>query len=250
MKHILIVEDDADIAEIERDYLEINNFKVTLLPDGSQLKNILDVEHVDLILLDVMLPGKDGFQLCREIRNAYDIPILMVTARSDSTDTIRGLGLGADDYITKPFNPSELIARVKSHLERYERLVKSNLANEQVNNAKETSEKLLFISSNKLEIEAQSYRVFINSNEIKITTKEFELLLFLATHPNRVFSKEQLYNLIWKQEYSGDISTVTVHINRIREKIEENSAVPQFIETIRGVGYRFSCQNEQKPISH
>ena len=196
MSKVLIVEDELSIAELEKDYLELSSFEVEIETDGQQGLEKALKNDFDMIILDIMLPGVDGFEICKQIREAKEIPILMVSARKEDIDKIRGLGLGADDYITKPFSPSELVARVKAHLNRYQRLV---------------------------------------NNQMEVN----DLLTFLAGHPNRVFTKEELFNKIWDMESLGDIATVTVHIKKIREKIEVNTAKPQYIETIWGVGYRF-----------
>lgn len=235
MKCVLIVEDDKEIAAIERDYLEIHHIQAEIASDGVMALEMLKVKSYDLLLLDVMMPFKNGFELCKEIRNTCDVPILLVTAKTESVDRIRGLGLGADDYITKPFDPAELVARVKSHLARYERLT---------NKSKESN---LFpkvtqapITIDDLYIVPQGYKVYVSGEEIKFTTREFELLLFLASHPNIVFSKEKLFERIWGIDYVGDNATVTVHINRIRSKIEKDSSNPQYIDTVWGAGYRFN----------
>lgn len=227
MKKILIVEDEQSIAELERDYLEINGFAVDIENDGDKgLKTALDKVY-DLIILDLMLPELDGFEICRQIRNEKDIPIIMVSAKKEDIDKVRGLGIGADDYITKPFSPSELVARVKAHLARYERLISSN-----ENRKDEIKIRGLFIDKN-------SRRVYVNGNEVILTTKEFDILTYLALNPNRVFSKEDLFENIWGMDSLGDIATVTVHIRKIREKIEADPSNPQYIETIWGAGYRF-----------
>lgn len=227
MSRILIIEDEEAIAEIEKDYLELSDFEVVIEEDGEKgLEKALS-EDFDLILLDVMLPGKDGFEICKEVRKEKKIPILMVSAKKDDIDKIRGLGLGADDYLSKPFSPSELVARVKAHLARYERLVNSS---EEKNN---------FIDIRGIRIDRTARRIFVNEEEKSFTTKEFDLLTFLADNPNHVYSKEELFREVWGMESLGDIATVTVHIKKIREKIEEDTANPQYIETIWGVGYRF-----------
>jgi DNA-binding response OmpR family regulator len=227
MKRILIVEDDPAIAELQRDYLEINGFAAEIVHDGEiGLAKALQEEY-DLLILDVMLPKQDGFEVCRQIRLQKDMPILIVSARKEDIDKIRGLGLGADDYISKPFSPSELVARVKAHLSRYERL-KGN---------RETIRNEIDIRG--LNIDKSSRRVFVNQQEVTLTAKEFDLLSFLAAHPNQVFSKEQLFERIWGMDSTGDIATVTVHIRKLREKIELDPSNPQYIETIWGVGYRF-----------
>lgn len=226
MTTILIIEDEQTIADLQRDYLELNGFKVDIAADGEQgLKLALQSEY-ELILLDLMLPGMNGFELCKQIRDQVNIPILMVTAKKEDIDIIRGLGLGADDYITKPFNPLELVARVKAHLARYERLIGSK-----------DSTGLIIIRG--LVIDSDSRRVFLNDHEIFLTTKEFDLLYYLASNPNRVFSKDQLFEKLWGLDAVGDTQTVTVHIRKLREKIEANTEHPQYIETIWGAGYRF-----------
>lgn len=227
MKRILIIEDGASIAELERDYLEINGFSVKIENSGdSGLKKALSGEF-DLIILDLMLPRVDGFEICRQIRHESDIPVLMVSARKEDIDKIRGLGLGSDDYITKPFSPSELVARVKAHLARFERL----------KGGRERSNEVITIRG--LRIDKTWRRVHINEEEIAFTTKEFDLLVFLAGNPNRVFSKEELFDRIWGMDALGDIATVTVHIKKLREKIELDTSNPQYIETVWGAGYRF-----------
>lgn len=228
MSKILIVEDEEAIAELERDYLEINGFEVDIENDGALgLKRALSGEY-DLFILDLMLPGVDGFEICKQIRNHKNTPIIMVSAKKDDIDKVRGLGLGADDYMTKPFSPSELVARVKAHLARYERLVGSNVMKNEI------------VEIRGIKIDKTARRVYVNGEEKAFTTKEFDLLTFLAQNPNRVFTKEELFNKIWDMEsVGGDIATVTVHIKKIREKIEFDTSNPQYIETIWGAGYRF-----------
>lgn len=226
MKRILIIEDDKSIAELERDYLEIEGFSVVIALSGNDGLNKALKEEVDLVLLDLMLPGIDGFQICKAIRTEKDIPILMVSAKKEDIDKIRGLGLGADDYIVKPFSPSELVARVKAHISRYQRLI-----------GKETQSDGIMVRG--LRIDKGSRRVFVNNHEVTFTAKEFDLLTFFALHPNHVFSKEQLFERLWGLDSLGDISTVTVHIRKIREKIEMDPSNPQYIETVWGAGYRF-----------
>lgn len=228
MKKILIVEDDLSIAKLQRDYLEISGFEVTICIDGlTGLKAIKENEY-DLLILDVMLPKCDGFEILRSIREDKDIPVLMVSAKKEEIDKIKGLSLGADDYITKPFSPNELVARVKSHIENYERL-KSRFS-------KEKKSDIIIIRG--LEIQKDSRRVFVNGNEVIMPQKEFELLLFLAENPNKVFDRERLFETIWGLEAMGDNATVTVHIGRLREKIESDASNPQYIETVWGAGYR------------
>lgn len=226
-KKILIIEDEESIAELERDYFEINGFFVDIEKRGDNGLRRAMSEKYDLIVLDVMLPGMDGFEICKHIRSESDIPILMVSARKEDIDKIRGLGLGADDYITKPFSPGELVARVKSHIARYERLIGGS------------EQKRDEIKIRGLFIDKTSRRVYLNEKEAMLTTKEFDLLVFLASNPNRVFSKEELFNKIWDMDSIGDIATVTVHIRKIREKIEIDPSNPQYIETVWGAGYRF-----------
>ena len=227
MSRILIVEDERTIAELEKDYLELSGFEVEVANDGQEgLERALS-EDFDLIILDLMLPGVDGFEICRQVRLEKNVPIIMVSAKKDDIDKIRGLGLGADDYMTKPFSPSELVARVKAHMARYERLVGSTIE----------ENKVVEIRGIKIDITAR--RVWVNGEEKSFTTKEFDLLTFLASHPNRVYTKDELFSEIWDMESIGDIATVTVHIKKIREKIEFDTSKPQYIETIWGVGYRF-----------
>ena len=227
MSKILIVEDEVAIAELEKDYLELSGFDVVMQHTGDAgLKAALN-EDFNLIILDLMLPNVDGFEICKKVREKKNTPIIMVSAKKEDIDKIRGLGLGADDYMTKPFSPSELVARVKAHLARYERLVGSGVkANE-------------IIEIRGIKIDKTARRVYVNGEEKAFTTKEFDLLTFLAENPNHVFTKEELFNKIWDMESIGDIATVTVHIKKIREKIEFNTSKPQYIETIWGVGYHF-----------
>ncbi|MCI9283705.1 MAG: response regulator transcription factor [Lachnospiraceae bacterium] len=227
MSRILIIEDETSIAELERDYLELSDFEVELEEDGLKgLKRALE-EEFDLMILDLMLPGMDGFEICRKFREAKNTPIIIISAKKEDIDKIRGLGLGADDYMTKPFSPSEMVARVKAHLARYERLIGSGSMENEV------------IEIRGLKIDKTARRVWVNGEEKNFTTKEFDLLTFLAQNPNHVYTKEELFSKIWDMESIGDIATVTVHIKKIREKIEFNTAKPQYIETIWGVGYRF-----------
>ena len=227
MKRILIIEDEIAIAELEKDYLELSGFQVEVETTGDIGVERALKEDFNLIILDLMLPNMDGFEICRRIREEKNIPVIMVSAKKEDIDKIRGLGMGADDYITKPFSPSELVARVKAHLARYERLIGSGQKENEV------------IEIRGLKIDKTARRVFVNGEEKIFTTKEFDLLTFLAENPNRVFTKEELFRKIWDMESIGDIATVTVHIKKIREKIESNTSKPQYIETIWGVGYRF-----------
>ena len=227
MSKILIIEDESTIAELEKDYLELSGFEVAVANDGKEgLKKALNQDY-DLIILDLMLPGVDGFEICRQVREAKNTPIIMVSAKKEDIDKIRGLGLGADDYMTKPFSPSELVARVKAHMARYERLVGSAVEENKI------------IEIRGIKIDTTARRVWIRGEEKTFTTKEFDLLTFLASHPNHVYTKDELFSEIWDMESIGDIATVTVHIKKIREKIEFDTSKPQYIETIWGVGYRF-----------
>ncbi|MED3564480.1 DNA-binding response regulator [Bacillus sp. MUM 116] len=228
LKKILIIEDDLDIGELQQDYLEINGYDVELQTSGKEgLKRALNKEY-DLLIIDIMLPEVDGFEICKQVRAVKNIPILIVSAKKEDIDKIRGLGLGADDYIIKPFSPSELVARVKAHLARYERLI-GNM---------DTTKKEIRIRG--LVIDELARKVYVNDKKISLTAKEFDLLLFLAQHPNRVFSKEDLFESIWGMDSSGDITTITVHIRKIRGKIEKDPSNPQFIETVWGAGYMIS----------
>ena len=228
MSKVLIVEDEEAIADLEKDYLELSGFEVEIAYDGTTgLERALN-EEFDLVILDLMLPGVDGFEICRQVRDRKNTPIIMVSAKKDDIDKIRGLGLGADDYMTKPFSPSELVARVKAHMARYERLIGSNVEENEV------------IEIRGLKIDTTARRVWVNGEERSFTTKEFDLLTFLASHPNHVYSKDELFSEIWDMESIGDIATVTVHIKKIREKIEYDTSKPLYIETIWGVGYRFN----------
>jgi DNA-binding response OmpR family regulator len=227
MSKILIVEDELEIAELEKDYLELSGFDVRVANDGLLGLELALQEEFDLVILDLMLPGIDGFEICRQVRLEKNVPIIMVSAKKDDIDKIRGLGLGADDYMTKPFSPSELVARVKAHMARYERLVGSAVEENKI------------VEIRGIKIDTTARRVWINGEERTFTTKEFDLLTFLASHPNRVYTKDELFSEIWDMESIGDIATVTVHIKKIREKIEYDTSKPQYIETIWGVGYRF-----------
>ena len=228
MSKVLIIEDEQAIAELEKDYLELYDFDVNIENDGKKGLDRALLENYDIVIVDLMLPTVDGFEICKRIREVKNIPILVVSAKKEDIDKIRGLELGADDYITKPFSPSELVARVKAHLSRYERLVKSGSGQENE-----------FIEIRGIKIDKTARRVFVNGEEKILTTKEFDLLAFLASNPNHVYTKEELFKEIWNMDSIGDIATVTVHIKKIREKIELNTAKPQYIETIWGVGYRF-----------
>ncbi len=225
---ILIIEDDLSIAELENDYLTMSGFECDIATDGnSGLEKARNGDYA-LIIVDIMLPGRDGFSICKEIRAESDVPIIFLSAKSDEIDKVRGLGLGADDYMTKPFSPSELVARVKSHIARYEKLTAA---------ANKAKPDVLTIGG--LKIDKNAHRVYVDDNEVAMPVKEYELLLFLAENPNIVFNKERLFDRIWGMDAMGDVSTVTVHIQRIRDKIDKNRSGNKFIETVWGAGYRF-----------
>ena len=230
MEKILIVEDDELIAELERDYLEANGFEADIVLDGREGEKMAKAGGYDAILLDVMLPGKTGFDVCRELRRSLHLPIIMVTAKKDDIDKIRGLGLGADDYLEKPFSPAELVARVKSHIHIHNLLLDSQEEKEETENE---------IAYQNLTILPRSRMVYLDEKEVVLVNKEFELLLFMAENPNIVFSKDTLFDRVWGMDSMGDVATVTVHINRLRDKLGKNSKKTQFIETVWGAGYRF-----------
>lgn len=225
MEKILIIEDDELIAELERDYLLAEGMEADIIADGNQGLIQFEKELYGAVILDLMLPGKSGFEICREVRKKSDVPILLVTARKEDIDKIKGLGLGADDYIVKPFSPVELIARVKAHVEIHNRL-------------KQGKEETCMKTAD-LEIYPESYRAYKNGTLLELTRREFELLVFFAKNPNIVFSRERLFDQIWGIDAIGDMSTVTVHVNKLREKIETDDSVPGLIKTVWGVGYRF-----------
>lgn len=227
MRRILIVEDDLDIAELERDYLQLNGYKADIARDGLQgLKQAVSGKY-DVVVVDLMLPQKDGYEIIRGIRKSQEIPVIVVSARNEDIDKIRGLDFGADDYLTKPFSPAELTARIKAHIRRYERLKGRGAAAE-------------VIQHKGLEINTAAHKVFVNGREVQLTAKEYELLVFLAANPNIVFSKEHIFTTLWGDEYAGDTATVAVHIQKIRKKIEKDPSDPEYIETVWGSGYRFN----------
>jgi DNA-binding response OmpR family regulator len=227
VKHILIIEDDRDIAELERDYLQLNGYKAEIEQDGLEGMKKAVTGSYDVVVVDLMLPKKDGYEIIKEIRKTQEIPIIVVSAKNEDIDKIRGLDFGADDYLTKPFSPAELTARIKAHIKRYERLRGHMKAYE-------------VLQYKGLEIDTASHKIFVNAKEVQLTTKEYELLLFLASNPNIVFSKERIFDTIWSDEYCGDTATVAVHIQKIRKKIERDPANPEYIETLWGAGYRFN----------
>lgn len=227
MSRILIIEDEKDIADLERDYMQVNGYEVEVENRGDTGLIKAIKENFDLVILDIMLPGMDGFEVCRELRDKKDIPIIIVSAKKEDIDKVRGLGFGADDYMTKPFSFNELVARVKAHLERYNRLVGGS---RDVN-------RVIEIRGLKIDLDAR--KVFVNDEEKVLTSREFEMLVYLAQNPNKAITKKELFSAVWGMESYGDISTVTVHINKLREKVEMDSSKPQYIETVWGVGYRF-----------
>ncbi|MCI5708191.1 response regulator transcription factor [Veillonella caviae] len=232
MKRILIIEDDASIAELERDYLEIEGFDIQWVDNGQTgLRKALD-EDFSLILLDVMLPGLDGFAVCRAIRKEKETPIMMVTAKREDIDKIRGLGLGADDYMIKPFNPAEMVARVKAHIQRYERV--SRAASPVEDKVKST-----IITAGPMVIDQDSRIVTIDDVVTALTPREYDILLLLASNAGRVFTKEEIFERVWGLDAMGETSTIMVHIKRLREKIELPNRDVQLVETVWGVGYRF-----------
>jgi DNA-binding response OmpR family regulator len=234
MKKILIIEDDIAIAEIERDFLEISGYEVALITDGLKGMEEALTGRYDLILLDLMLPGMDGYEICKKIRGALKIPIIMVTARTEDVEKVRGLGLGADDYIPKPFSPTELVARVKANLAQYERLTSgTEFSGTAIPEPQE-------INIGIIRLNPQSRKVFVSGSEIELKNKEYELLFYLVSNPNFVFTKEQIYERIWGMDAFGDLKTVAVHINRLREKIEKHPQNPEYIQTVWGAGYRFT----------
>jgi len=227
MKKVLIIEDDLNIAELERDYLQLNGYHAEIEQDGANgLKKALS-GRFDIIVVDLMLPRTDGFEIIRAIRKTHEIPVVIVSARDEDIDKIRGLDLGADDYLTKPFSPAEFVARVKSHLKRYQRL-------------KGDGDGYETILHKGLEINTASRQVIVNGRDVQLTTKEYELLVFLASHPNIVFTKDRLLDAVWGSGYYGDTATIAVHIQKVRKKIETDPALPLYIETIWGAGYRFN----------
>ncbi len=230
MKKILIVEDDELVSDLEKDYLEASGYQVDVCTDGEEGLKFAEEGNYDLLLLDVMLSGIDGFEICRRVRKIMDIPVILVTARKEDSDKIQGLGLGADDYITKPFSPSELVARVNAHIRIHERLSAGIPVMPQQNDV---------IAIGKLKIIPSFRQVLVAGDEVMLKNKEFELLLFLASNCNLVFSSETLYDRIWGMDANGNTATVAVHINRIREKIESCPSRPEYIQTVRGAGYRF-----------
>lgn len=232
MKKILIIEDDSSISELQKDYLELAGFEVSVCADGLDGLRAIKENEYDLLILDIMLPGIDGLEILKRMKDDKDIPVLLVSAKKEEIDKIKGLSLGADDYVTKPFSPGELVARVKAHLDNYERIKNRFSEGKGIKN-------INTLSIRSLKIEKDSRRVFVHGEEVNLAQKEFDLLLYLAQNPNRVFGREELFERVWGLEALGDSATVTVHIARVREKIESDPSNPQYIETVWGAGYRF-----------
>ena len=225
MERILIVEDDELIAELERDYLLAEGLEADIITNGTEAVRQFRKEEYAAVLLDLMLPGRSGFDICREIRTWSDVPVLLVTAKKEDIDKIKGLGLGADDYVVKPFSPVELTARVKAHI--------------QIHRSLKEGDKEEMIIAGLLKIYPGSYRVYKGEQELELTGREFKLLLFLARNPDIVFSREQLFDSVWGMDAVVDMSTVTVHVNKLRDNIEDDPSAPRHIQTVWGVGYRF-----------
>ena len=242
MNQILIIEDNLEIAELERDFLEAEGFAVTIAGDGEQGLAALRTGDYALVLLDIMLPGRDGFAICRDIRTESEVPVLIVSAKGEDIDKVRGLGLGADDYITKPFSPSELVARVKSHIKRYRRVRAEGAKDATTAQEPDAEATPKDIVRGALRIDPRGHRVFLHEKELALPNKEYELLTFLAEHPGIVFSKEQLFERVWGLDAIGDTATVMVHVNRIRSRLEPDPAHPIYIETVWGAGYRFRSE--------
>jgi len=230
MKKILIIEDDVSIADLEKDYLEVDGFKVDLVHSGSRGLEMGKSNKYDLIIIDVMLPEKNGFEIVRELRNILDIPLFLVTAKDSDIDKIRGLGLGADDFITKPFSPSELVARVKAHIKRYEKFAQRSAGDNRTE----------MIDVGFLNIDVSAHKVIYKGSQINLSAKEFDILVLLASNPDRVFSKEEIYERIWGADFYGDVGTVAVHMKKVREKLSDHKSKSQLIETLWGVGYRLN----------
>ena len=228
MDRVLIIEDEDAIADLERDYLTLSGYDVVTESDGIAGKKRALSEDFDLVLLDVMLPGEDGFSLVKEIRRHKDIPVIMVSAKKDDIDKIRGLGLGADDYMTKPFSPGEMVARVKAHIDRY-RQIKGVIPPSSM------------VTIRELTIDTGTHEVYVDDEKKQLTTREYDLLMYMVERPNQSISKEELFEKLWSEGSIGDIGTVAVHINRLRDKLEKDPGHPSFIETVWGMGYRFKA---------
>jgi two-component system, OmpR family, response regulator ResD len=224
MPTVLVVDDEPIVRDVVVRYLRRDGYETREAATGDEARQILEAESPVLVVLDVMLPGTDGLELCRWIRSRSELPVIMLTARGEETDRIVGLELGADDYVTKPFSPRELAVRVRNVLRRSRAIP-------------EDAERIVF---GPFEIDSAAREVHRDRNPLRLTVKEFDLLWFLASHPRRVFSRDQLMDRVWGYKTALDTGTVTVHIRRLREKIEEDPSRPRFLETVWGVGYRFS----------
>ncbi|MBS4202369.1 response regulator transcription factor [Bacillus sp. FJAT-49732] len=231
---ILIVDDDDDIRKVLELYLCDAGYRVIEADNGYTVMDIFEQEKPDLIILDVMLPGLDGLEVCQMIRRKSDVPILFLSAKEDDIDKIVGLGVGGDDYISKPFSPSVLTAKVKAHLRRNRQFDK------RVDAFDNSQSRKPIISYPGLVIDQESYSVKANGKDIHLSTKEYQILCLLAANPNRVFSFEQLFQMIWGESSFGDHRTVMVHISNLRKKIEDDPTSPEFISTVRGIGYKFN----------
>jgi DNA-binding response OmpR family regulator len=230
-KKILIIEDEQDIARIIRDYINKNGYDATITTNGKEALDLINLLQPDFVILDIMLPDVDGIDLCRRIRENNNVPILILSARGSDTDKVLGLGFGADDYMTKPFSLSELLARIKSNLRRVESMIGSNLKQNEHEDIVHFGEFIL---------DKKGYKLTKEGTEISLSAKELELLFFLAKHKNQVFSKSQLLDAVWGYTTYGDESTITVYVRRIREKLEADPSNPKYIKTVWGIGYKFS----------
>lgn len=226
---LLIVEDDASIAELEKTYLDFYGYECDIAANGENGLALFEKGQYSLVIVDVMLPGAmDGLDLCRVIRRRSDVPLMIVSAKVDDADKIAALGLGIDDYITKPFHGGELVARVRAHISRYEALTN-----------KETVPKRSTVTIRDIVIDKGSHKVIFRGKEVKFTEKEFQILLLLAEHPDIAFTKDQIFDYVWGMDSMGDVSTVTVHVKKIRDKLNGGEGAKPYIETVWGVGYRF-----------
>lgn len=228
---IVIIEDEQDMARIMKDYIKVNGYEVFVANTGQDGMDLIESKEPDFIILDIMLPDADGIELCQQIRETRDTPILILSARGSDTDKVLGLGFGADDYMTKPFSPSELVARIHAHLRREERSRMRSHTSHHQNHVLDFGE---------LVIDQKAYQATLRGQEISLSAKEFQLLFFLASNQNQVFSKSVLLDKIWGYEAYGDENTITVYIRRLREKLESDPANPRYIKTVWGVGYKFS----------
>jgi len=226
--NILVIDDEEEIVELIEVYLQNEGYAVFKAYNGQEGLDLLKNQQIHLVVLDIMMPGIDGMEVCKRIRHSINIPIIMLSAKSQDMDKILGLGIGADDYMVKPFNPMELIARIKSQIRR------SQYLNQHVNSDTDTEN----IKVKGLVINNQSHKVFLYDKEISLTPTEFEILLLLSSNPGRVFSAEEIFERVWREKYFDSNNTVMVHIWRLREKVEDNPKEPKLIETVWGVGYK------------